>query len=157
MAGDHNWVAIAFARRVVCYSFNEAIGWTLRYVSPTVPADIEHVAISNKFGEIGAKMVAVSYGPTVRLFACGSGGSGVGSWYAEGGGRQSISGLGNHQKKKKKKRGYCGSHNCGNEGGVSCRGRAVWLLPPSYDAKDNPSAAPRSARGQYDLQRSINK
>ena len=105
MAGDHNWVAIAFARRVVCYSFNEAIGWTLRYVSPTVPADIEHVAISNKFGEIGAKMVAVSYGPTVRLFACGSG---EGSRYAEGGGRQSISGLGNHQKKKKKKEDIAG-------------------------------------------------
>ncbi|XP_063221701.1 BTB/POZ domain-containing protein KCTD3 isoform X2 [Bacillus rossius redtenbacheri] len=69
----HNWIAVAYAHFVACYRLKDSSGWQHVFTSPHIESCIERIAINAKMGqggggELSSKMVAISYGSSVRLW-----------------------------------------------------------------------------------------
>ncbi|XP_077980981.1 BTB/POZ domain-containing protein KCTD3-like [Glandiceps talaboti] len=76
--GHHNWLAVAYPHFVCCYRIKESTGWHLVFTSPYLERTVERLALNVKVtginqGDNREKMVAVSYGSTVRLWCCQDG------------------------------------------------------------------------------------
>ncbi|XP_070562482.1 BTB/POZ domain-containing protein KCTD3-like [Ptychodera flava] len=76
--GHHNWIAVAYPHFVCCYRIKESTGWHLVFTSPYLDRPVERLALNAKVtgvnqGDNREKMVAVSYGSTVRLWCCQDG------------------------------------------------------------------------------------
>lgn len=70
ITGDHSWISIAYENIIFCYRFQESSGWVLRYQTELLKANVDHIALNNKYGEAGDKMVAASLGSMVCLWVC---------------------------------------------------------------------------------------
>lgn len=75
----HNWISVAYAHFVTCYRLKDYCGWQQIFVSPYVEAPIERIAINAKMTSAGeqshSKMVAISYGSSIRLWGISEDGS----------------------------------------------------------------------------------
>ncbi|XP_066986467.1 SH3KBP1-binding protein 1 isoform X1 [Macrobrachium rosenbergii] len=82
----HNWILVAYAHFVTCYSAvnrwnKDSTGWQLAFTSPHIDQLIERVALNAKLtppsqgGETGHKMLAISYASHIRLWGISEDGS----------------------------------------------------------------------------------
>jgi len=70
ITGDHSWISVSFENIIFCYRYQESTGWLLRFQTEVLKNEIDHVALNNKYGESGDKMVAASSGSIVSLWVC---------------------------------------------------------------------------------------
>ncbi|XP_077866824.1 BTB/POZ domain-containing protein KCTD3-like [Saccoglossus kowalevskii] len=75
ITGHHNWIAVGYPHFICCYRIKESTGWNLIFTSPYLEHTVERLALNSKVtsinqGDNREKMVAVSYGSTVRLWCC---------------------------------------------------------------------------------------
>ena len=50
------------------FSYSELTGWSLRFQTPQLDWDVTHVALSNRRGELGPKLLACASDQHVRLW-----------------------------------------------------------------------------------------
>lgn len=70
----HNWLAVAYSHFFICYRMKDSSGWQLVFTSPYIDSVLERIAINSKMtssNEAPSRMIAVSYGNDIKLWAIG--------------------------------------------------------------------------------------
>lgn len=68
----HNWLAVAYSHFFICYRMKDSSGWQLVFTSPFIDSVIERIAINSKMtssNEAPSRMIAISYGSEIKLWA----------------------------------------------------------------------------------------
>jgi BTB/POZ domain-containing protein KCTD3 len=78
----HNFVSVAYSHFFLCYRMKDFSGWQLVFTSPFIELTIERIAINSKMTTISTaneqmptRMVAISYGSEIKLWAIGDDGN----------------------------------------------------------------------------------
>lgn len=79
----HNFVSVAYSHFFLCYRMKDFSGWQLVFTSPFIEQSIERIAINSKMTTISSaneqvmptRMVAISYGSEIKLWAIGDDGN----------------------------------------------------------------------------------